>query len=322
MRLTTALLAILMFAMSSVALGQADRVTGFSFLRMDPSARSAALAGSFMAIFDGDVNALYYNPALLSEETSGSISFSYVNHLSDINAAFLTYSRHFDGVASFGAGLRFLSWGSFDRANEFGERDGTFSAGDIALTIGAAREYNSRIRYGANLHVVYSSIDTYHASALAADFGATYVLAESNFAASVSLNNVGVTVSSFGETRDELPFDLRIGVAKRLEHLPILLTATAFDLHNIGNAPEGASGIGSVFQYLAFGGEIQFSPAFHVRLGYNHRKHESLKQKSRLDFAGVGIGAGIVVRRIKFDYAYSSWSSLGGLNQLTIGTTL
>ena len=163
-----------------------------------------------------------------------------------------TDARDFDGIASFGAGLRFLSWGSFERANELGERDGTFSAGDLALTVGAAREYSERIRYGASVHFVYSSIESYRASALAADLGATYLLPESQFSASVSLNNIGVTVDSFGENRDELPFDVRVGVAKKLRYLPLLVTVTAYDLQNVGDAPEGASGLGSVFQYLNF----------------------------------------------------------------------
>ncbi len=322
MRISTGLLFLAWLALPGMSAAQADRVTGFSFLKLDPSARSSALAGSFMAIYDGDVNGLYYNPALLRPDMSGAVSFSYLNHVSDINAAFVTYSRHFDGVASFGAGLRFLSWGSFERANELGEREGTFSAGDLALTVGAAREYSDRIRYGASVHMVYSSIESYRASALAADLGATYLLPESQFSASVSVNNIGFTVDSFGESRDDLPFDVRVGVAKRLRYLPLLVTVTAYDLQNIGDAPQGASGFGTVFQYLNFGGELRFSPAFQVRLGYSHRKHEALKQKSRLDLAGLGIGVGIVVRKIKVDYAYGSWSSLGSLNQLTIGTTL
>jgi hypothetical protein len=322
MRFQAALLIVAAWLASSVAVGQSDRVTGFSFLRMDPSARASALAGSYMAVSDGDVNGLYYNPALVREEMSGEISFSYLNHLSDINAAFLTYGRHIEGIASFAAGLRFLSWGSFDRTNEFGERDGTFSAADIALTVGAARPYTDRLRYGASVHMIYSSIDSYRASAVAADVGAAYVVPESDLTASITLNNVGVTVNSFGENRDKLPFDVRASVSKRLRYLPLLLTVTAFDLHNIGDTPDGASGVGSVFHYLNFGGEFRFSPAFQVRIGYSHRKHEALKQKSRLDLAGLGIGAGIVVRNVRVDYSYSSWSSLGGLNQITIGTTL
>ncbi len=301
---------------------QADRVTGFAFLRMDPSARAAAMAGSFGAVYDDDVNSFYYNPALLNASMSRAVSLSYLNHLADINAGFLSYARDFEGMATVGAGIRFLSWGSFERANEFGERDGTFSASDVALTVGAARAYNERLRYGANLHVIYSSIASFNASALAIDIGGAYVVPESDFVASVTVSNAGLTLSSFGETADELPFDVRLAVSKKLAHLPLTVSVTAFDLHNLGDPPAEAAGIGAMFQYLTLAGELHFSPAFRVRIGYNHRKHESLRQKSRLDFAGLGIGAGIRVRNIRFDYAYNSWSSLGGLNQVTIGTTL
>ncbi len=304
------------------ASAQADRVTGFAFLRMDPSARGAALAGSLGAMYDDDVNAFYYNPALLNGRMSGAVSLSYLNHLADINAGFLSYARDFEGVATVAAGVRFLSWGSFERANEFGERDGTFSASDVALTVGAARAYNERLRYGVNLHVIYSSIESFNASAIAIDVGGAYVVPESDFVASVTISNAGVTLSSFGETSDDLPFDVRLAVSKRLAHLPLTVTVTAFDLQNLGDPPADASGVSSLFQYITMAGELHFGPAFRMRIGYNHRKHESLRQKSRLDFAGLGIGAGIMVRNIRFDYAYNSWSSLGGLNQLTIGTTL
>ncbi len=301
---------------------QADRITGFSFLRLDPSARGSAMAGSFAAIYDDDINSFFYNPSLLNESMSGTVSLSYLNHVADINAGFLSYGRHIEGAGTFAAGVRFLSWGSFERANEFGETDGSFSAGDIAVSIGGARPYGQRMRYGANLHLVYSSIESYSASALAVDLGGAYVIPESDFVASLVLSNAGVTLSSFGESSDDLPFDLRASVSKKLAHLPLMLSLTAFDLQNIGDPPGDASGVGALFQYLVLAGELQFSPSFRVRLGYNHRKHESLKQKSRLDLAGLGIGAGIMIRKIRFDYSYSSWSSLGGLNQLTIATRL
>jgi hypothetical protein len=66
------------------------------------------------------------------------------------------------------------------------------------------------------------------------------------------------------------------------------------------------------------GGEFYFSEAFNVRVGYNHRRHEELKMKSRLDLAGVGMGFGLVIRGVGFDYAYNSWSSVGGLHQFTL----
>ena len=263
---------------------QPGELTGFSFLRLEPSARAAALGGSYAAVY-GD-------------------------------------GRHYEGLASFGVGLRFLSWGSFDRADETGERLGTFGASDVALTLGAARTYGERLRYGANVHVVYSSLDAYNASALAADVGVLYHVAERNLTFSASVNNLGVTLSSLGTTRDELPVDLRLSFSKRLTHLPLLITVMGYNLHDPGNTPDDATAVDNVLYHLALGGEFQFSEAFRLRFGYNHRRHEELKLKSRLDLAGLGLGVGLRISRVRIDYAFNSWSSLGGLHQFTLRTRL
>ncbi|QXD14491.1 type IX secretion system protein PorQ [Rhodocaloribacter litoris] len=314
---------LLFLVVPLAATAQPGDVTGFSFLRLEPSARAAALGGSYAAVYGDDANALFYNPALLNEQMHGMLSLSYLNHLADLNAGFAAYSRHYEGLGTFGLGLRFLSWGRLDRADEHGERQGTFGASDVALTLGAARTYGERLRYGAGIHAVYSSIAAYNASALAVDLGVLYLLAEQNLTLSASVNNLGVTLSSLGTlTRDELPLDLRLGFTKRLRHLPLLITVMGYNLHDLGDGPENASAVSNVLRYLAFGGEFQFSEAFNLRFGYNHRRHEDLKLKSRLDLAGFGIGVGLKITRVRVDYAFNSWSSLGGLHQFTVRTRL
>ncbi len=321
MRLRCLLLCLFALAFTR-AEAQPGELTGFSFLRLEPSARAAALGGSYAAVYGDDINGMFYNPALLNEQMHGALSLSYLNHLSDVNAGFLAYSRHYEGLATFGLGLRFLSWGSFDRSDETGERLGSFGASDVALTVGAARSYGERVRYGANVHVIYSSLDAFNASALAADLGVLYHVAERSLTFSASVNNLGVTLSSLGTTRDDLPVDLRVGFSKRLTHLPLLITVMGYNLHNLSDTPDDATAVDKVLYHVAFGGEFQFSEAFRLRFGYNHRRHEDLKLKSRLDLAGVGLGAGIRISRVRIDYAFNSWSSLGGLHQFTLRTHL
>ena len=296
--------------------------SGFPFLRLEPSARASAMAGAFGSIYDADVNALFYNPAQLNESMHGTLSLSYLNHLSDLNAGFIAYARHYDRIGTVGAGLRFLNWGTIQGSTETGEKTGEFGAGDVALTVGAARAYTERVRYGANVHVIYSSVESFSASALAADVGVTYLVPNALLSISATVNNLGVTLSSLGGTNDDLPVDVRVGVSKRIRHLPLLVSVTAYNLHNYDAVSPNASVTTNVLHHLAIGGEFQFSEAFNVRLGYNHRRHTELKTKTRLDFAGLGVGVGIKVNRFRFDYAYNSWSSLGGLNQLTLGTTI
>ncbi|NNE34917.1 MAG: PorV/PorQ family protein, partial [Rhodothermales bacterium] len=241
---------------------------------------------------------------------------------SDIKSGVLVYGREVKSVGSFAAGIRYLGWGTLERATEAGERTGEFGAGDFALTVGGSRPYNERLRFGASLHYIYSSIESFNASALAGDLGVTYKLEHARFAASASINNIGLTLSSFGQTRDKLPTDVRIGVSKRLSNVPLLISLTGYNLNNLGETTDGASTVDDILGYVLVGGEFQFSDAFQVRIGYNHRQHEELKSKARLDFAGFGFGVGIKIRRFRLDYSYNSWSEIGGLNRLTVGTHL
>jgi len=305
------------------ARAQPGGLTGFSFLRLEPSARAAALGGAFSALYGDDVNGLFYNPALLNERMHRSLSLSYLNHVADLNMGFLAYGHHRDGWGSFGAGLRFLSWGELQGADENGTLTDTFGAADVALTLGFARALDDRLRYGINAHAILSSVDAYRASALAADLGVLYDLADQLLTLSASLHNLGVTTSSLGDRRDRLPLDLRLGLAKRLRYVPLLLTVTGYNLQAPGqDLPDGANALGAVMHHLTLGGEFQFSEAFNVRFGYNHRRHEALKTKSRLDLAGFGIGFGLRITRVRVDYALNSWSSFGRLHQFTVRTVL
>jgi hypothetical protein len=305
-----------------VASAQPADPSTFSFLRIEPSARAAALGGSFAAVADGDINAFFFNPALITNAVDGSLSLSYLNHVADINAGFASYGYQHGDLATFAAGIRYLNWGTVVGADEAGERTGTFGAGDVALTVGAARPATNRVRYGANIHFIHSSVARFGASALAADLGVVYQDVERRVVVGVSVNNVGVALGSLGEKRDDLPIDLRVAVSTRFSHLPLLVSLTGYNLHDLDPAFEDASVLDNILYHVAAGGEFQFSPAFNIRFGYNHRRHDELRSKPRLDFAGVSMGVGIRVRRFRFDYSHSSWSELGGLNQLTVGTTL
>ncbi len=316
-----ALLVVGVAFLAMPAQAQPGDLSGFGFLRLEPSARAAALGGSFSAVYGDDVNAFFYNPALLNETTHRHLSLSYLNHLSDINAGFLAYSRHYEGLGTFAAGLRFLSWGELQGADEQGNRTETFGASDVALTLGAARAQSERLRYGVNVHLIYSSVESFNASALATDLGVLYHIASQRLSFSVSVNNLGVTLSSLGATKDDLPLDLRVGITKRLRYIPLLVSLTGYNLHDLGDEPEGGTALGNVFQHVILGGEFQFSQAFNIRFGYNHRRHQGLKTGSRLDLAGVGLGFGLKITRFRLDYAFNSWS-FGGLHQLTVRTAI
>ncbi len=302
------------------AAAQSGPATAFSFLRLAPSARAASLAGAFSAVYDEDVNALFYNPALLNPDMHRTLSVTYLNHLGGIHAGFVSHARHWEGIGTLGAGLRYVTWGSTEGYDAAGNATESFGANDVALTASWARAHDERLRYGANLHAAFSSVETASASAFAADVGVLYHFPEQQLALSASVHNIGIVADALGSSRDTLPLDLRVGISKRLRHLPLLLSLSGYNLNRIGEESEGRSAASGALRHIAVGWEFFFSDAFRLRLGYNHRQHQDLKMKNRLDLAGVGAGFGIRVASFRFDYAFNSWSTLGGLHQITVRT--
>ncbi len=149
--------------------------SGFPVLQLEPSARTAALAGSATALLDNGSGALFSNPALLTAEADGRIEFSYLNHLSDIDAGWVAYGKDMGELGSFGAGIRYLSFGQFDERNELGEKVGSFSAADVALTVGGARTWKPGLRYGAALSIMHASIAaSSNATGIGLDAGLVY----------------------------------------------------------------------------------------------------------------------------------------------------
>jgi len=312
-----------------ILLGSAPQVhaqienSGFPVLQLEPSARTAALAGSSTALLDNGSGALFSNPALISSKADGNLEFSYLNHLSDIDAGWVAYGRDMDSLGVFAAGIRYLSFGQFDERNELGEKTGTFSAADLALTLGASRSWKPNIRYGAALSVMYASIAaSSSATGIGIDAGLVYDDSENRQTFGISLHNVGLVLSSFGERSDHLPADLRIGYTRRLAHLPLLVSVTGYRLHKMDGGPDDAGAIARILYHTRLAGEFQFSESFQVRFGYDHRRHDELRVKSRLDMAGFSTGLGLRISRFAFDYAFNSWSSLGGLHRLTIASSI
>ncbi len=304
-----------------MASAQPGDPTVFSVVRLEPSARIAALAGAATAIGQDDPSATFLNPALIGMDMERMLSVSYQNHLADINAAFLSYVGGVGKLGTAMGGIRYLSYGSFPRADGNGFQDGTtFTAYESVITLGLARRHGERLSYGVSFNGFLSGIDGQTASAVAADAGVYYYMDGQSTGLSASIHNVGRVVSSVGQQSDDLPFDLRLGAAKRLTHLPLMITVMGYNLHDWGGANDSFAS--QVLKHLAFGGEFYLGTALRLRIGYNHRRHEELKTDSRLDLAGVGLGFGIEVTRFRFDYAYSDWSALGGVHNLTVQTKL
>ena len=123
-------LLLVIFTGTSITFGQ----TTYDFLRVDMSARAAALGGSFVTNND-DVDVIFYNPAGMNFLEKNPASFSFVKHLLDINLFSVAFSTDFENIGRFGTAIKYINYGTFDEADEFGNRTGEFGADELAFLL-------------------------------------------------------------------------------------------------------------------------------------------------------------------------------------------
>lgn len=287
----------------------------YEFLRLDMNARTAALGGSFVSGND-DANVLFFNPAGIKMLTDDPISFSFLKHLLDINSASLAYSHDFEGIGRFGVGIKFINYGSFDGKDEFGGETGSFSANEAAFVIGYSNQLEENFYYGANVKVIYSNIADRSSAGLALDAGLHYEIPSQMINIGLSILNAGAQLSSYYDTKEDLPLDIAIGVSKKLEHLPLKLF---LDLHKLN---EDRDDFFERFQVFSIGAEFTLSKALSLRLGYENEKRRELKIGSFAGLAGFNAGLGIRISGYNFDYGFSSMGAIGSLHRISIATVL
>jgi hypothetical protein len=287
----------------------------YDFLRIDVSARAAALNGSFVSMKD-DPNVLFYNPAALGTLSRPKISASYLDHLMDVSTGSLSYAQYIEGIGNIGGGVTYINYGSFNRTNENLDIIGTFEAKELALITGIATHYDDDILVGVNVKYIYSSIAEYSSNALAIDFGFLYDVPSQNLTIGGSILNLGTQLKTYAGTTESLPLDVIFGITKRPEHLPIFLNLDFHRLNEKGNT------FWDRFSIFTVGAEILMSESFRLRVGYNNKQRQDFKMGTGAALSGFSMGAGIILKDYQFDYAYNSYGNIGGLHRISLGMCL
>lgn len=310
----------------TLAFSQADVSTTFRFLDIPPSASSSALGGNHTGLFNGDFSSFHINPAYLFGASNGQVSATFVNLLADSRMGVTNGAFRINEANQIGAGIRFLGYGDFDRIDENGNKLSSFNALDIALTGIYATKLAEKWSGGLGLDLIHSSYEQYKSSALTVSGGVYYKNLEQNFSFGASIRNLGTQLSTFAGTREPLPLDVSVGISKKPENFPAQLNLTLrrlndWDMRIIGETRK-PSVFDNAFRHVLFGGTVNFSENFRLRLGYNRYLHELNKTKENFDFAGVGMGIGLNVKSFIIDISRNSYSETGGVVQLSIKTTL
>jgi hypothetical protein len=318
----------------------------FSYLTLPQSARVTGLGGAQIAVRDDDPVFAIGNPGALNEAMSGKVALNHNIFMGGIQHGYVSYAHHLKkwGFTMHG-GLQYLNYGEIKRADEYGDVQGTVKAGETAFTLGAARPLSDRFSLGLNMRMAFSRLDIYRSSALLADVGLMYADTSRRLTMGLVIRNAGTQLSTYAGLKETLPFDIQLGISKRLEHLPFRFSIIAHHLHqwdiryNDPNLQDDdvllfgeeqttenktTAAIDNFFRHLIFSGEFLLgkNEGLRIRLGYNHLLKRELSVSNYRSLAGFSGGLGVKISRFRVDFGYGAYHLAGGVAHLGIGTSL
>jgi hypothetical protein len=320
---TFLLVLIMMFAVPAAQAQYGPKAT-YRFLNIPISAQAAALGGGPVSLLVADPAQMHMNPAWLQFAEPGTVSTSLMRYLSEASMGVVSGVLSGGELGNIGVGIRFLNYGEMDRIDALGRDTGTFTPSDMAIKVGLARSYANIINYGVAVDFIHSAYDAYRSSGVAVTAGILIDVPDQETSVGLSVLNAGSQLSSYDNIRENLPFDVRLGVTRKLLYLPLRLSFTAHNLHRWEIPVEQDGGESSffdhAFRHLAVGGEFMFSENFHFRLGYNHLTNNELKTEGRIDLVGFSFGVGINIKSVGIDISRNSYSEVGQLLQIGLRT--
>ena len=308
----------------------------FSFLNQVTDARSLSLGGMPMLAWDVDASKGLWNPALLNTEMNGQAGANILNYLSNATISTAYYVKDYDGIGTFALNVQTADYGKMDGYDISGNSTGEFIPYEMSLNLAASRKINERFHVGTQLKMVYSSLESYSASALFFDFSTVYTNESERFLMSLIVRNVGGILSNYtSESTTDIPLEVNFSLSHKLEHMPLRWLLNVEQLQNpdltyddpnlievnsIDNTitKDEFSFSDKVLRHVTAGAELLLSKNLHFRFGYNYRLRQELGLK---DFkTGVGLSWGFSMRLSKFklQYGRATYHVAGALNSFSV----
>lgn len=274
----------------------------YSFLRLPVSAHAAALGGDNITISDGDPALIFHNPALISNTADKSINLNFMTYMEGSTTASASFIKAWGERATWGVSAQYMDYGRMKEMTADNVELGTFSAKDIALAGTFAYLLSNRWSGGITLRFISSSIGSYNSIGIASDLGLNYFDEERGWSLSAVAKNLGGQVKAYQDEYEKIPFDLQVGVSKRLEAAPLRFSATLSRLNRWNT---------NFVQHLALGVDIFLGETIYVAGGYNFRRRDEMKiydgDTSSSHGAGLSVGAGLMLQRFKLNVAYAKY---------------
>ncbi len=330
---------------TSLIYSQIGGQSTYEFLNLPVSARETALGNDLIAIKDDDINLAYKNPAAITDSLNKEISFNNAIHFAGINFGYVGYGFSSEKAGNFTTGIQYISYGTFVGANPDGTKTGgNFTASELSTHLSWGKSYNEYLSYGVTGKIITSFLEQYFSLGAAVDIAGMYYDKEKEFVFTTVFKNIGTQLKPYyAGNRESLPFEIQMGVSKKLEHLPFRFSLTAHNLQRFDVRYDDPSSIkenltfgidttnnekekkyigDKILRHFTVGGELLLGKNMRLRLGYNHLRRREMIIANRRGLTGLSWGFEIRIKKFQIAYGSAGYHLAGGSNHLSISTNL
>jgi hypothetical protein len=339
-RVALLLISLLFFSFANAQIGGKSV---YKFLNISNSSRLTALGGSLISVQDEDPTLMMQNPSSIAPRFNTSLALNFTDYFTNSNLASVVYSHTFKKAGSFAAELRYLGYGSFTQTDEMGNELGTFSANDLALTLGWGRNLDSNFSIGAAFKMIYCNYERYSSFGIAADVAGTYHNRKKNISLTLLVKNMGSQLKTFVPGQfEKIPFDIQLAFSQKFKFLPVRYHLSLHSLYRWDmayNGPENpfletdvtnnslkypskaSQFFDNMFRHLVVGLEIIPVKYLSLQVAYNHNQHQEMKV-IRKSMAGFSYGFMINIHAIQFGFSRSHYAAGAAPNYFTFAMNI
>ena len=290
----------------------------FNFINQPNSSQLAALGGINISNITNDVSMSFANPALLRKQMNLQGNASFDNYFAGVKNYSLTSAWHLPKPnTNVAFGINYFNYGTLPQTDISGNILGNFHPTDYVVQAMASHSYLQHWFGGITLKFISSNYGLYKSNGLAVDVGVSYYDSAHFFQSSLVIKNIGAQLKTYdGGVKEDLPFDIELGITKKLSKAPIQFSLTAHHLQalniyyndsnfnaGLGNS-RNASTFNKIFSHLIFATQIFISQEIELTAAYNFlRRYDLNVYNTANGINGFTFGVGLYLRKIHIRYA-------------------
>lgn len=297
----------------------------YNFLKAAASPQLSALGGINISQQSDDIGLAFQNPSQLQEKMHGITQAVFHSLPGNIrNYALISGYHYKKAAADLALGIQYFDYGSTVQTDASGSITGNFRPSDYAITLMASRKYLERWRYGAALKFIHSSYGIYRSAAIAMDLSLTYTDTAHLLKMAFVASNMGMSIKSYdGQTKGDLPFDIRLGISKKLAKAPLQFSLTLHQLQNLqnryadtsANNPNGNAALShgfadGAFRHIVLATQLFIGDKIELSAGYNYLRRKELNiGNAGNGLNGFSLGIGILFKKWQFRYSRANYQN-------------